>query len=69
MYTDNNFKTKKELKEAVKKGRKIGVYTPGPFTASVPTDGVCSVEGPWYPKPHTWYARVILKDGVIVQVS
>ena len=68
MYTDIDFKTKKQLKEAVAAGRVIGVYQPGPFGGKEPLDGEVSVEGPHYPKPHTWYARVTLADGVIVKV-
>lgn len=67
MYCDTNFKTKKALKEAVASGKEVTIYSPGPFPA--PTNGETSVEGPHYPKPHTWYARVTLKDGVIVKVK
>jgi hypothetical protein len=67
MYTDRNFKTKKELKAAVAEGKKISVFSPGPFPA--PTQGTCAVEGPHYPKPHTWYAKVTLKDGIIIKVT
>jgi len=66
MYTDFNFKTKKELKEAIKNGMLIQVYQPG--LGSVPTDGEVSVEGPHYPKAHTWYARVLLQHGAVVKV-
>lgn len=52
MYTSKNFKTKKQLKEAVESGRKISVYQPGPFGGDPPKSGTCSVEGPWYPEPH-----------------
>lgn len=67
MYTDRNFKSKKSLKEAVAKGEKVGVFSPGPF--SCPKDGRVALEGPHYPEPHKWYASAILKDGVIVKVS
>lgn len=66
MYTEINFATKKELVDAVKSGRKIGCYSPGPFPC--PTNGVVTVEGPHYPKPHKWYARVILTDGIITKI-
>lgn len=67
MYTEVNFKTKKDLKAAVAAGRKIGVYAPG--LGQPPTNGTCCVEGPHYPKPHTWYATVTIKDSIIVKVS
>lgn len=70
MYTDRNFQTKKALKDAIAAGRQVGVYQPNGdlFNVRVPVDGVCSVEGPHYPQPHKWYARVQLADGVIVKV-
>jgi len=69
MYADINFKTKKALKEAVAQGKRIRVYQPNNmFGVDPPRDGTCAVEGPWYPKPHTWYAKVTLKEGFIVKV-
>lgn len=69
MYSDVNFKTKKALKEAVAAGKQIGVYQPNNiFGTPIPQDGTVSIEGPHYPQPHTWYARVTLKDGYIVKV-
>jgi hypothetical protein len=67
MYTVTNFPTKKALKEAVASGQHVEVYQPGPFGGSV-SDGDHSVEGPHYPKPHTWYARVRVKDSIIIKV-
>ena len=67
-YAEINFKTKKALKEAVAEGKKITVYNP---SGVVPTkkDGTEFLEGPWYPKPHTWYAKVEMEDGLIVKVA
>lgn len=69
MYTDRNFRTKKDLKAAVAKGEDIGVFQPGPFGGNVPPDGRVSLEGPHYPAPHTWYATATLEKGKIVKVS
>lgn len=66
MYVDPNFKTKKALKDAVKAGDVVAVFSPGPFPA--PKDGTCAIEGPHYPKPHTWYARVQVTNGVVTKV-
>lgn len=66
MYVDPNFTTKKQLKEAVAAGKSVEVFSPGPFPA--PRDGKTSVEGPHYPKPHSWYAQVEVKDGLVVKV-
>lgn len=68
-YTETNFKTKKQLKEAVASGRKIGCYNPGLGGDLSNFSGEISVEGPHYPMPHTWYARVTLKDGIIIKVK
>ena len=67
MYTVQNFKTKKQLKEALKANKIIEVYQPGGFFPSQ-KDGEVSLEGPHYPEAHKWYARVRIKDGFIVKV-
>ena len=60
MYVDPNFKTKKAFKEAISAGQKVSVFSPGMFPAK--TDGTETIEGPHYPKPHTWYAQVQVKN-------
>lgn len=67
MYVSPNFKSKKALKEAVARGDKVSVFSPGPWPA--PDSGRTSVEGPHYPQPHTWYASVQVKDGYVVKVE
>ena len=71
MYTIQNFKTKKELKEAVASGRAVKVYQPNADItgARVPENGIVYLEGPHHPKPHTWYAEATLKDGIVVKVK
>ena len=69
MYSNTNFATKKALKEAVKAGEQIGVHQAGPFGGNPPQNGVVSLEGPHYPKPHRWYASATIENGVIVKVS
>lgn len=69
MYTSQNFKTKKALKEAIAKGEKISVFQPGPFGGNPPQSGTVTLEGPHYPEPHRWYAQATLADGYIVKVS
>lgn len=66
MYVDPNFRTKKELRAAVAAGREVFVFSPGPFPA--PQNGTTSVEGPHYPEPHRWYARVQIVGGKVVKV-
>lgn len=66
MYTTVDFKTKKAFKEAFKAGDIIDVYEPGPFPGKM--IGEVSIEGPHYPQPHTWYARVQIEDGRVVKI-
>ncbi len=69
MYVSPNFKTKKLLKEAIKAGKMVIIFQPGLFGSDELTDGVTAVEGPHYPKPHTWYAQVTLEKGFVVKVT
>lgn len=66
MYCDTNFRTKKALKDAVASGRQVGVYSPGPLGGK--SNGDVTVEGPHYPEPHRWYARVRIVNGMITKV-
>lgn len=66
MYAITNYPTKKALKEAVASGVRVEVFQPGLFPGK--RYGEVSLEGPHYPKPHSWYARVLIADGVVVKV-
>jgi hypothetical protein len=66
MYVNPNFKTKKAFKEAVANGDVVTVFSPGLFPA--PKDGTAYIEGPHYPEPHRWYAKVTVSDGKVVKV-
>ena len=66
MYVRPNFKTKKALKEAVAEGKEVVVYSPGPFPAKI--NGTEQIEGPHYPEPHKWYARVEVEKSLVVKV-
>lgn len=65
-YVTGNPKTKKELRERIAAGRRVEVFSPGPFGCK--QDGEETIEGPHYPEPHRWYARVKVEGGVIVKV-
>lgn len=67
MYADINFKTKKAFKEAVAAGQQVGLFAPG--LGAPKQNGIESVEGPHYPKPHSWYARVEVRDGLVISVK
>ena len=81
MYAVKNYRTKKELKEAVKSSMILGAtasclvrepqgvpcYQPGPFGPDV-KDGEHTCEGPHYPEAHKWYARCLVRGMRIVKV-
>ena len=69
MYVNPNFPTKKAFKEAVARGDRVTIFQPGPFGGNEPSNGTTCVEGPHYPKPHTWYAQVTLDNGRVVKVK
>lgn len=66
-YVSPNYKTKKALKDALKEGKTVSVFQPG--IGTVPDNGTISLEGPHYPKPHTWYGTGTMKDGKLVSVK
>ncbi len=83
-YTVTNFKTKKALKEAVRlynistqikgpelkpKEQAVLCYNPGLDPDLSNFTGTVSLEGPHYPKPHTWYAEGEMKDGILIKVK
>jgi hypothetical protein len=66
MYVSPNFQSKKKFREAVAAGERVRVFSPGPFPA--PENGEASIEGPHYPEPHKWYARVKVVNGCVEKV-
>ena len=67
-YVSPDYKTKKEFKQAVKDGVKHRPFISGSIFKSI-QDGRDAIEGPHFPKPHTWYAEVIVKDGFVTKVK
>ena len=76
-YTVINFKTKKELKEAValhqthsncRDAHAVRCYEPGLGPDLSNYTGKVCLEGPHYSRPHCWYAEAELLNGVIVKV-
>ena len=55
------------MKEAFAAGKRVAVFQPGAFGPIV-MDGDTSIEGPHSPLPHTWYARVKVKNGAVTKV-
>ena len=72
MYSEINYRTKKALKEAVKSGVQVGVFQPNDMFGNTEKynkgEWSITLEGPHYPEPHTWYAQVEIKDGIITKV-
>ena len=74
-YTVFNFKTKKQLIEAVKlyntmnNRAEVRCYQPGLGPDLSNYDGKITLEGPHYPEPHRWYAEAELVNGVLVKVK
>jgi hypothetical protein len=71
MYCSPNFKSKKDLKEAVAAGKTVTVFQPNGdmFGITAPENGRVTLEGPHSPLPHRWYAQAELRDGKIVGVK
>ena len=70
MYTVKDYQTKKALKEDIKAGVKVRVNSASAIgDRSVSDNGKVYLEGPHYPKPHTWYAQGTMVDGVLVSVK
>ena len=69
-YTTVDFKTKKALKEALTAGQHIRVYQPGGLFPDPTYPGTCTLEGPHFPKAHSWYAQATLDEkGYITKVK
>jgi hypothetical protein len=67
-YTSIDFKTKTGLKKAVEIGMPVYIYNPGLGGDLSHFTGRKSIEGPHYPKAHTWYADVDVVDGLVTKV-
>ena len=68
-YVDGNPGTKKELKDRVGRGERVTCFQPGLGEDLKHFTGTTTVEGPHYPRPHKWYAKVTLVDGRIIKVK
>ena len=67
MYTEYDYKSRKALVADVAAGKRVYCYQPGPFAGQ--NNGSVALEGPHYPKPHSWYASAVLQDGCIIEIS
>ena len=60
------YPTKKALKESV--GKPLNYRETSIFGEEYRDNGVLTLEGPAY-KPHNWYARVTMENGIIKKVQ
>ena len=67
MYLSPNLPSKAAAKRAIAAGQRVTVFAPGLGTP--PENGTCAVEGPHYPKPHSWYGVATVKDGRVVAIK
>ena len=71
VYAATNFRTKKALREAIERGERIGLKPTNRYEAAEASKiGAYEthIEGPWFPEPHRWYAKVAIENGAIVRV-
>ena len=66
-YVSPNFPNIKKLREALKAGESVEVFNPG--LGTIPENGTVYLEGPHYPRPHTWYAEGKMENGKLVKVK
>jgi len=69
MYVSPNLPSKAAIKRAIAAGETITVFQPNNmFNIQPPQNGTAYVEGPHYPRPHSWYGKVTLVDGKVVKI-
>ena len=68
-YTFANYKSKKALKEDVANGIEVRCYNPGLGPDLSLFTGTVYLEGPHYPRPHSWYAQATMTNGIITNVK
>ena len=67
MLSANGYKTKKELKTAI--GQRLKYYETSLFGMEYRPNGTVMIVGPDAYRSRKWYAKVTLKDGIIVNVK
>ncbi len=67
-YLHPNFKSKAAAKRAIKAGERVTLIGTAIVGGDTPDTGVISIEGPHYPKPHTWWGQAIVEDGVVISI-
>jgi hypothetical protein len=65
-YLNPNFKTKKAAQEAIAAGTVVTWFSPG--IPDTPHNNEVNVEGPHYPKPHTWGGTATIDGNVVTRL-
>ncbi len=69
-YIYPDFPSKAAIKRALKAGDKLRVKENKPWAVTdYVQEGEVTVEGPHYPKPHRWYGKVVVKNGLVISVT
>ncbi len=68
MYVHGNPRTRKALVDMVKSGNPVKLFSPMMAIHEPPRNGDEFVEGPHYPEPHRWYAKVRIENGLVTKV-
>ena len=67
-YVNPNYRYKKQFLQAVKEGIKHYTFNPSNMFPTV-ENGHDTVEGPHFPKAHSWYSAVKVENGVVVSAT
>ena len=67
-YTVKNFKSGAELKRALKAGEEIRCFQHGLGPDLSNYTGTVNLEGPHFPKPHRWYLRGWMENGILIKI-
>ncbi len=67
-YVYPDYPTKVSVRRALKAGEKIICRENTPGGHPLIMNGVATVEGPHYPKPHRWYGQVKVVDGYVTSI-
>ncbi len=69
MYIYPDRKSKAAIRREIADGQTFFTVAANGLELNPPQDGTVTVEGPHYPKPHTWYGQATIKDGRVVKIK
>lgn len=68
MYFVTNYASKAAARRAIAAGDEVRIKSMSQFEEA-PLNGSASVEGPHYPKPHTFYGTATVVNGLVTSIS